>query len=171
MNTFANAVQSQETRTENGMKALSSTANNVVDFFYSVGASRGQDIIPKFVAALSENKDLAIRVALWARDIRGGSGERKLFRDILTYIAKTDETLAIRLISKIPFLGRWDDLGCLIETNSDSNVAKFAAEFWKLCVVNGDGLAAKWAPRKGSLALKLRELWGFTPKQYRKTIV
>ena len=33
MNTFASAVKSQESRTENGMKALSSTSNNVTIIF------------------------------------------------------------------------------------------------------------------------------------------
>ncbi len=31
--------------------------------------------------------------------------------------------------------------------------------------------AAKWTPRKGMVAVKLREIWGMSPKQYRKFLV
>ena len=51
MNTFVNAVINQEARTENGMRASKSSSNAVVDLFYNIGASRGKDITPAFVAA------------------------------------------------------------------------------------------------------------------------
>jgi hypothetical protein len=35
----------------------------------------------------------------------------------------------------------------------------------------GDGLAAKWMPRKGPVANELRKFLGLTPKQYRKVLV
>jgi len=74
MNAFVNAIANQEARTENGMKARKSTANAVVDLFYNIGASRGKNIIPQFTAAYVQDKELALRVALWARDARGGAG-------------------------------------------------------------------------------------------------
>lgn len=108
--TFVNAVKNQSERTQNGMKALKSTANPLVDLYFNIGASRGKDIIPYFVAAFVENKDLATRIALWARDARGGSGERKIFRDIFQYLCVHDVELAQRVAVRIPDLGRWDDL-------------------------------------------------------------
>ena len=74
MNTFVNAVLNQEARTENGMKARASTANACVDLFFKIGASRGKDITAEFTAAYVENRDYALRIAQWARDIRGGAG-------------------------------------------------------------------------------------------------
>ena len=59
MNTFVNAVVNQEARTANGMKARQSSANAVVDLFYNIGASRGKDVTPAFVAAFVENRELA----------------------------------------------------------------------------------------------------------------
>lgn len=41
MNTFVNAVITQESRTENGMKAKKSTTSALVDFFFKAGAMRG----------------------------------------------------------------------------------------------------------------------------------
>jgi len=110
MNAFVNAIQNQEARTTNGMKARKSTANSIVDLFYNIGASRGKNIIPAFTAAYVQDKELALRVALWARDARGGAGERQLFRDILSYLEKHDPEAAARLLVKIPEVGRFDDL-------------------------------------------------------------
>jgi len=86
MNTFVQAIANQEARTANGMKARKSTAKATVDLFYKIGASRGKDITADFVAAYVENSDLALRIAQWARDVRGGAGERQLFRDILLHV-------------------------------------------------------------------------------------
>jgi len=69
MSTFVNAVKNQTARTTNGMKALKSTASPLVDLYSNIGASRGKNIIPAFVAAYVENKDLATRIALWASSI------------------------------------------------------------------------------------------------------
>ena len=110
MATFTQAVQMQEARTENGMKALKSTSSACVDFFFAAGASRGKNIIPQFTAAYVEDKDIALRIALWLRDARGGSGERELFRSILKHLEKTDVEAAKALMAKVPELGRIDDL-------------------------------------------------------------
>jgi len=110
MNTFVEAVKNQTARTENGMKARASSADACVDLFFNVGASRGKDIVPHFTAAFVEDQDVALRIAQWARDARGGSGERQLFRNILNYLEKTDVDAAARLLAKVPELGRWDDV-------------------------------------------------------------
>ena len=117
MNTFVNAIQNQEQRTQNGMKARNSSANALVDLFYNIGASRGKNIVPAFTAAMAQDKDLALRIALWARDVRGGAGERQLFRDILAHLDKRDPEAAARLMAKIPEVGRFDDL--FVFTNTE----------------------------------------------------
>ena len=35
----------------------------------------------------------------------------------------------------------------------------------------GNGLAAKWTPRQGPIAVEIRNFYGMTPKQYRKSLV
>jgi len=110
MNTFVEAVETQEARTANGMKALKSSTAKCVDLFYNIGASRGKNIIPAFVSAYVENREVALRIAQWARDARGGAGERQLFRDILLHLEKSDTDAAKALIAKVPEIGRWDDL-------------------------------------------------------------
>jgi hypothetical protein len=165
MNQFVNAVQNQNTRTQNGMKARVGTSNPAVDLFFKFGASRGKNIIPDFTAAYVDNKELALRIALWGRDARGGAGERQLYRDILKGLP-TDE--AIALIDKTVLVGRWDDL--LVDFDSDE-ARHYAYNKIREALEKGDGLAAKWMPRKGPVAARLRSHFGWTPKFYRKRLV
>jgi len=114
MNTFVKSVLTipVESRTENGMKAQVSTMQAITDLFYKIGASRGKDITPLFERAYQENQDLAIRIAQWTRDVRGGAGERQLFRDILLHLEKLhpDALTKTKLLNNVAELGRWDDL-------------------------------------------------------------
>jgi hypothetical protein len=78
MNQFRNLFAGQDTvldrreaRTENGMRALASTLNANVDLFSSVGAARGKNLNGLFDRAFAENQDVALRIAQYARDIRG----------------------------------------------------------------------------------------------------
>ena len=170
--TFANAVRNQGARTENGMRACKNTTNACVDLFFKIGAMRGKDPIPAFVAAYVENPEIATRIALWARDARQGAGEREIFRRVLKHAAKNlmgDEL--IRLIEKSPELGRWDDLLVLLEDGIDADIQGLVYSKIGMALIKGDGLCAKWMPRQGPLAVKLRTAVGMTPKQWRKTLV
>ena len=167
MSTFVEAVVNQEARTENGMKARKSTANAVVDLFYNIGASRGKNIVPAFTAAFVENKELALRIALWARDVRGGSGERELFRNILRHLENTDVKSAVLLMAKVPELGRWDDL---LVFKGDF-LKQMAFEMIKNALEANNGLCAKWMPRQGETAAEMRKYFGWSPKFYRKRLV
>ena len=169
MNSFVTAISNQEARTQNGMKSLMSTASRCVDLFFKIGASRGKDITADFTAAYVENKDYALRIAQWARDIRGGAGERKLFHDILNKLITSDTEAAVVLLRKAPELGRWDDV--LVAVGSQGVVGDTALSMIKSALDKGDGLCAKWMPRKGPLAATLREKLGWTPKYYRKRLV
>jgi hypothetical protein len=167
MNAFVNAVANQEARTANGMKARKSTAKATVDLFYNIGASRGKDITKAFTAAYVENSDVALRIAQWARDVRGGAGERQLFRDILVHLEKRDPDAALALLKKIPEVGRWDDI--FVFQNPVLKSAAYTMLGDALRAKNG--LAAKWTPRKGQIAAEVRAFFGMTPKQYRKSLV
>ena len=167
MSTFVNAVVNQSARTENGMMARQSTANALTDLFFKIGAMRGQNIIPAWTAAREQDAKLASRIALWARDVRGGAGERKIFRDILVDLAKTDPYYGVGLARKVPELGRWDDLLALVGTDLE----QYAFTEIEIALKEGNGLCAKWMPRQGDVAVKLRKFLGWTPKFYRKRLV
>lgn len=169
MNQFVNAVANQESRTANGMKARASTANACTDLFFMIGASRGKDIIPAFVSAYVEDRELALRIAAWVRDIRGGAGEREIFRSIVKYLNNVQPADALALIKKAPLLGRWDDLLVLANPSSENRAAVF--DLIKEALENNNGLCAKWMPRKGPIAVALRGHLGWSPKFYRKRLV
>lgn len=172
--TFKNAVLNDlneaPARTANGMKARKTSASAVLDFFGKAGSSRGTSLVKEFTAAVTDNQDLAVRALLWTRDIRSGAGERKQFRYLLSALESSDPTLAGRLMPKIPMLGRWDDLFVY----QDPINRRKALEMYADALRNGDGLAAKWAPRekstKSAVAFELRKTLGLSPKEYRKLL-
>jgi hypothetical protein len=165
MVSFVNAIRSETnaTATENGMAALKSSTNANVDLFFSIAASRGKDITGQFDRALAEDRDMALRCLLWARDARGGAGERETFRSLLKHIEANYPHLLDAVLPLVPELGRWDDLLVLRSEKAGSMIAA--------ALKAGDNLCAKWMPRKGAEAAALRDFLGMTPKQYRKTLV
>lgn len=158
-----------EARTTNGMKALESTLNENVDLFFKIGASRGKDITLQLEKALQENPEAALRTIQWARDVRGGAGERELFRQALRFLEKNykDYLTDTLLLPKIPELGRWDDLLIFTDKELKNRAFNLIAE----ALEADNGLCAKWMPRKGPISIELREFLGLTPKQYRKLLV
>jgi len=156
-----------ETRTINGMKTNASSMNALVDLFFAIGASRGKDMTKAFEKAIVANETLALRLLMWARDVRGGAGEREVVRKILTYMEKNHPAALERILPLIPEYGRFDDL-LVFQTQTFKE---------KAYVIIGDalragnGLAAKWMPRKGPIAVEIRNFFGMSPKQYRKSLV
>lgn len=168
MSTFCHAIKSQTTTTTNGMPAYVSTLNANVDLFFKIGASRNSNIIPVFSKAYNEDRITALKIAMYARDIRGGLGERKTYREILKYLEKTNQDDARLLASKTIFLGRVDDLFSF-ETDDLLNYA-FSLVKQELEKDN----SGKWIPREKSakkdIALKFMKYLQLTPKEYRKYI-
>lgn len=168
MNTFATALQRpQKTTTTNGMAALDKTGSKVLDFFYQAAARRGNSVLGLFTAAYQEDRELALRGAQWLRDVRGGAGERTAYREILTFLEQTYPEDAVILANKTPEIGRWDDL--LVFTTD--RMKNYVVGLVKAALAAGNGLCAKWMPRKGAVAAELRTRLGLTPKTYRKTLV
>lgn len=167
MNTLFEAVNASGVTT-NGAVTNVSSLNKNVDLFFLAGASRGKDITATFAAALVEDPEVAVRVLSWCRDARGGAGERELFRKLFGYVIRTEPVLAERLLVKIPELGRWDDILIAFGSTLERDALRMIA--FALNEVQ-DGLCAKWMPRQGAEANKIRSYMKLTPKQYRKLVV
>lgn len=157
------------TKTYNGADTFESTTDPVVDLFFIIGASRGKNIVPQFEASLSYDEPRTLRMLFWARDIRGGVGERQTFRDLMKHLETNRPTTALKVISLIPEYGRWDDL--LIFTSKKLQDAAFDVVKSGLSNKDTQGLCAKWMPRKGFIAKQLRDHLGWSPKRYRKALV
>lgn len=185
MNTFVNALNAANnapvydrslTTTTNGAKTYSSSLNHNVDLFQRIGSARGVNLNDAFDKAFAENPDLAVRMLLWTRDIRGGAGERLTFRNLLTYLESQSKYHAVleTIIAKIPEYGRWDDI-LVFRTEKFKNIAYGV---YRDALLAGNGLAHKWAPREKSntsvdrqIAKELIAFLGWTPKHYRKILV
>lgn len=167
MSNLAQAINNQ-TLTENGAEAFESSLNKNLDLFFRIGASRGRDLSADFVAAYKENANLATRILLWSRDVRGGAGERQQFRNLVSTLINRDPMVASRVLRKVPEVGRWDDLMTFMGTPLQSE----AVDLWTSAIVRGDGLAAKWAPRKDKKgAAPLRRALGMSEKAWRHKVV
>lgn len=162
-----------ETTTLNGARAFKSTLDANVDLFAAAGGSRGKDLVPLFMKAYNEDADLALRNLLHLRDVRGGLGERDNFRKILTHLADQEPGVLVKtaFLSKVAEVGRWDDLLELVNAKFDTRIYNTVIELIRVALADGNGLAAKWMPRKGELASRLRTALGWSPKFYRKTLV
>ena len=107
------------TRTENGAAAYATTMSGCLDLFSTVGALRAApeaEIADRFTRAWAENPDLAMKIAFFARDVRGGLGERRTFRAMLKTLSALAPASVVKNLANIPEYGRYDDLMTLLDT-------------------------------------------------------
>ncbi len=116
-----------KTLTENGDVAYHTSLSYCLDYFSLIGAMRGKFhfVTPLFIKAYHEDPRKAIKLLFYTRDIRGGLGERGLFRYLLNYLANTNPLIAGQLIKYIPEYGRYDDLLVLLKTPVEDEVVNF----------------------------------------------
>ena len=115
--------EANRTHTENGAVTLASTGSECLDLFATIGALRSADdaeIIARFIRAYTENPDTAMKLLFFARDIRGGLGERRVFRALMNWLA-FHETGSIRKnLGYVAEYGRYDDLLSLISVRRNT---------------------------------------------------
>ena len=158
------------TTTENGMTTNTTSLDANVDLFFKAGAMRNakaENIISFVSKAWAEDPTNCLRILFWARDVRGGAGERRFFRVAMTYLIEKDPVGFADIMPLIPEYGRWDDLKAFENTAAE----EYALATITTALERGDALCAKWMPRKGSFAAKIRSFLNLSPKQYRKLLV
>lgn len=171
-----------ETTTTNGAVAFNSSLDKVLDFFALSGNMRHtkeEEIVAQFQKAYNEDKDMALKCLFYARDIRGGLGERRTFRTISKWLANNDPKTYSKLIPLIAEYGRWDDVFDLIDTKClPSVIETCVAQLVKDIDGNEVSLMAKWMPSLNTSSSETRrkakmlcsEL-GLSYKPYRKLLV
>ena len=185
---FAEALKNETryTRTENGALAYNSTLNPCLDFFSLVGALRNADatrITSLFEAAYATDKTLALRTVFYARDVRGGLGERRVFRILLTYIAKEYPDALRPFVKLLPEYGRFDDWYCLVGTPLEDDMWEAMKEQFLSDLKNASenshevSLLAKWvktadasSPATRALGIKTALGLGITVRIYKKMV-
>ncbi len=142
------------TLTENGALTYRSSLSDCLDMFFRAGASRNiteKEIIKMTDRAYAEDPDKTMKIIFFARDIRGGLGERRFFRTAMTYLADTHPESVAKNIPYIAEFGRYDDLTVLVDTECASYAIK---EIEKQLKTDNEemnagrpvSLLAKWLP-------------------------
>lgn len=144
------------TLTENGALTYASSMNSCVDVFSGIGAWRHLDaakIIKRFERAYLENSTLAMKCLFFARDVRGGLGERRTFRIIMTWLAVSHTESVVKNVDLFAEYGRFDDLLTLLDTPCKQCALECIAKQLKQdCQALNDGrgnevsLLGKWLP-------------------------
>ena len=186
MNSFINAMNNIE-YTANGAISNASSGSAIVDFFFHGAAMRNepneQRIINLFNNAFEENPDYAIRILFYIRDVRGGQGERRVFRIILKNFVNSNPDWVVDHLHLIPEYGRWDDMFELIYNSkiSEEVVAfinkQLTEDINNMLNKKPCSLLAKWMPSINTSSAKTRNMacvlinkLNLTHKTYRKTL-
>lgn len=170
------------TRTENNAVTHKSTLNECLDFFGLAGAMRARpaEALELFQKAFDQDRQVAIRLLFYFRDIRGGQGERELFRNCIHWVAS--QTKAPIVTSNFfPFIveyGRWDDLYAFVDTEDETKMFEFMkTQFMKDLKSETPSLLAKWmksentsSKKSVALAKKTRMAFGMSSRDYRKLL-
>ena len=165
---FADAMRKDGsfTRTENGAVALNTTGDARLDLFGTIGSLReaGEGRIETlFAEAYNQDALFATKIAFYARDIRGGLGERKTFRTIIRYMAEHHPEALRPNLDLIGVYGRYDDLYELIGTPLEDDMWKimknqFEEDLKNLNKGKTISLLAKWIKTADASSPETRKL-------------
>jgi len=172
---FAEVMKTAKNRTEteNGMVALRSTGDAVLNLFSVIGALRqtewGRTVIDNsraerlFAEAYKEDPLLTVRTLFYGRDIREGLGEREIFRMLMRYAAKYHPEALRENLDLIGVYGRYDDLYALIGTQLEADMWKamsrqFEEDKRNLAEGNVISLLAKWIKTPDASSPQTRRL-------------
>lgn len=168
---LVSATQTHDARTRNGAITNSTSQSQLVDLFFIAGTLIWQDpqnYMQKWYWAYSEDKELAMRLLFWMRDVRWWAGVRDAFNYIYNGLSADEKE---HFSAYIPEYGRWKDVFELAEQDFEpfkglilGYVASWPtlADFWLFC---------KWFPRKGIVFNKVRKELKMKPWRLRQIIV
>ena len=178
--------EANSTVTENGATTHITTESDCLDLFATIGALRrasDSEITDRFVRAYTENRDIAMKLLFFARDIRGGLGERRVFKLILNWLANNEPESVRKNLTYVAEYGRFDDLLALMGTPCEKAMLDVLYEQFKADnVALEDGgeisLLAKWLPSVNAsnretvlCAKKIAKHFGMNDASYRKALV
>ena len=185
IDSIKNELNDEKKLTENGAVGYRTTGKNLLDLNFSVASLRRVseiDIIDKFIHAYFDDKIAATKWLFYARDVREGLGERRLFRVVMEEFAQQELEAAKELVKFVPEYGRWDDLWCLFDTELKQSIIDMIRYQLSLDDTNmkekrSISLLYKWLPSENAssaetkrLAKIIRTGLGMTSRNYRKML-
>ena len=178
--------EANKTYTENGAVTNRSTGKDCLDLFATIGALRREsdlEIVTRFLRAYAEDADIAMKILFFARDVRGGLGERRVFRTILRWLASNEKHSLLRNLPHVAEYGRWDDLLVLLGTPCRKEALALLKKQFDadLAALDGSGevsLLGKWLPSVNASnevtvhrAKQIAKAFGLSARDYRKALV
>ena len=178
--------EANQTLTENGATTHLTTGSECLDLFATIGALRSEsdsEIETRFMRAFTENRDVAMKLLFFARDIRGGLGERRVFRVIMSWLAFHAPETVRKNLTYIKEYGRFDDLLSLMDTPCEADMLaelkkQFDADMDALTRGEDVSLLGKWLPSVNASngqtvrhAKRIARYFGMNDAAYRKALV
>jgi hypothetical protein len=161
--------------TENGALTLTRSGSSLLDFYALAGSMRKNPdmALDLFQKAFSENRLNAIKILFYLRDVRGGQGERILFRICLQWIGETYPEIFEKIVEFVPEYGRWDDLFF----DNDKAISLIKKQLGEDATSDTPSLLAKWIPTINASsdstkakANYFKDKLGWNSVEYRKKI-
>ena len=171
--------------TENGAVGYRTTGKELLDINFAVSSMRNKsetEIANMFAKAYYENNLLAIKWLFYAGDVRGGLGERRLFKAGMCFLAKNQREIAVKLLPLIPEYTRWDNYLILLDTTLCDEVCAILKKQLNSDMENmrnkkAISLCGKWMPSVNASSIMskhyaklLIQKFGITERQYRKML-
>lgn len=152
--------------TENGAVGYKTTGRKLLDLNFAVSSLRNKseaEIQNMFESALAQDVDTAIVWLFFARDIRGGLGERRTFRVCMNLLAREFPQKLRKVLPLVAEYGRWDDLFCLMGTKVQNDVvalidAQLKADIAGMGKNESISLLAKWLPSVNASSKETRRM-------------
>lgn len=171
--------------TENGALGYEYALEPLVDFNFKVASLRNavpRDIVKAFVKAFYADREYAIKYLFFLRDIRGGLGERRIFRTCLKFLIDSHPDIALSVMKLIPEYGRYDDLLEYVDSPLCAEACYYIKnQLHKDVEAMEEGknvsLLAKWLPSNNTSSFETRRLariitnnLKMSPEQYRRVL-
>lgn len=173
------------TYTLNGGLTHSTSGSNCLDLFFRADTMR--NVSSKEIAAIvrrafAEDPVRTIKIVFFARDVRGGLGERRFSRIAMQTLAKDAPEAVRRNLAHVAEYGRYDDLCALLHTPCEQDAVALIRERLdadrKAMAEGGQvSLLAKWLPSVNASAKEtcaagrcLASRLDMTERAYRKCL-
>lgn len=179
VSTLIDATRQKDVLTANMAVTNSTSLSNCLDFFFLAGSSRRtvmsgdsdelDELVALFERARAEDLVLTYKILFWARDCRGGAGEKKFFQVFAQYIKTCYPKDWEKIYTLIPVYGYWKDF-FVVEEPSERTIG-FLGDILMTVKEGSSDLLAKWFPRKGKWFTSMHKAMNTVPKKFRQYLV
>lgn len=160
-----NVMINNSDETLNGAYCHKTTNSVLLDLFSMIGSCDMRDkdeILNKIEQACEEDLELTFKLVFYTRDIREGLGKRKIFEEIISFLAnKYPYEMGLNIPNIIEY-GRGGDLLALIDTKCEKKLFKYIPyqlyrDLENMKANKPVSLLAKWLPSGNTNTTKSKE--------------